>query len=149
MSCIVRLNHYLGPAALIGPHVRSCCFGGREYLCAAEHLRGVAQDEGNRFGKDESRQVDELLNCGNPTSRPRPLPPVEGDLEEMSRDDADVGMDVGRVVLLCVRNIFEKLKSLCSLRRLHVVPLKEAGETAASTREKGRALSTENEAGTR
>ena len=48
---------------------------------------------------DESRQVDELLNYGNPTSRPRPLPPVEGDLEVMSRDDLDVGMDVGRVVL--------------------------------------------------
>ena len=59
--------------------------------------------------------MDELLNYGNPTSRPRPLPPVEGDLEEMSRDDVDVGMDVGRVVLLSVRNIFEKLKSLLFL----------------------------------
>ena len=118
-------------------------------MCAAEHLRGVAPDEGNPLGMDESRQVDELLNYGNPTSRPRPLPPVEGDLEVMSRDDLDVGMDVGRVVCLSVRNIFEKLKSLCSLRRLHVVPLKEAGETASSTRDQGRALSTENEAGTR
>ena len=35
--------------------------------------------------------------------------------------------------------ILEKLKSLCSLRRFHLVPLKEAGETAHQH---------ENEAGT-
>ena len=51
--------------------------------------------------------------------------------------------------MLSVRNILEKLKSLCSLRRLHMAPVEEAGETASSTREQGRALSAETEAGAR
>ena len=113
-------NYHLGPAALIGPHVRSCWVGGRADLCAAEHLRRVAPDEGNRLGMDESRQEDELLNCGDPTSQPRPPPPVDGDLEEPSCDDLDVSMDAGRVVCLSGREILEKLKSLRSLRRLHL-----------------------------
>ena len=53
----------------------------------------------------------------------------------------------GRFVSLSVRNILEKLKSLCPSRRLHVAPTEEAGETASSTWDQGRALSTENEAG--
>ena len=104
-------------------------------MCVAEHLRGVTSDEGDRLGMDESRQVDELLNYRDPTSQPRPPPPVEGDLEALSRDDLDVGMDVRRVLCLSVRKIFEKLKSPCPLRRLHVAPVKEAGETAS---ERGR-----------
>ena len=50
---------------------------------------------------------------------------------------------------LSVRKILEKLKSLCSLSRLYVASWEGAGETASSTRDQGRALSTENEAGTR
>ena len=61
-------NHYLGPPPLSGPHVRGFWFGGRAYLCAAEHLRRVAPDEGNLLGMDESRKVDELPNYGDPTS---------------------------------------------------------------------------------
>ena len=118
-------NHYPGPAALIGPHVRKLLVWWTG-LCAAEHLRGVAPDEGNRLGMNESRQVDELF-----------------------RDDLDVGMDAGRVACFSVRKIFEKLKSLCPLRRLHVAPWEEAGETASSTRNQGRVLSTENEGSTR
>ena len=36
-------------------------FDGRANLCAAEHLRGVASDEGDRLGMDESGQVNEPL----------------------------------------------------------------------------------------
>ena len=36
-------------------------FDGRAYLCASEHLRGVASDEVDRLGPDESRQENELL----------------------------------------------------------------------------------------
>ena len=46
-------------------------------------------------------------------------------------------MDAGRVVCLSVREILEKLKSLCSLRRHHLALVEEAGETASSTREQG------------
>ena len=42
-------------------HIRNCWFDGRVHVCAAEHLRGVAPDEGDRWDMDESRQVDELL----------------------------------------------------------------------------------------
>ena len=51
-------GRYLGPAALIGPHGRSSWwvrFGGRAYLCATEHLRGVTPDEADRLGIDERR----------------------------------------------------------------------------------------------
>ena len=58
-------------------------------------------------------------------------------------------MDTRRVVCVSVRKILEKLKSLCSLRRLHMAPVAEAGEAASSTREQGRALSAENDAGAR
>ena len=37
------------------------------------------------------------------------------------------------VVCLSMRKILEQLKSHCPLRRLHVVPMEEAGETASST----------------
>ena len=43
---------------MIGPHVQSCWFGGRAYLYG--HSRRVTPDEGNRLGRDESRQVDKL-----------------------------------------------------------------------------------------
>ena len=62
-------NRYLGSAALMGRHLRSCWFDGRANLCAAEHLRGVSSDEGVRLGMDESRQVDELLNNEDSTFR--------------------------------------------------------------------------------
>ena len=57
-------GRYLGPAALIRPHGRSSWwvrFGGRAFLCAAEHLRGVTPDEADCLGLDERRQLDELL----------------------------------------------------------------------------------------
>ena len=34
-------SRYLGSAALMGPHIRSCWFDGRAYLCAAEHLSRI------------------------------------------------------------------------------------------------------------
>ena len=49
-------NYSLGPAALIGLHVRNCWFSGRAYLCG--HFRRVAPDEGDRLDMDESRQVE-------------------------------------------------------------------------------------------
>ena len=54
-------RRFLGPA-LNGPHgwVR---FGGRAYLFATEHLRGVTPDEAYRLGLDERRQLDELLRA--------------------------------------------------------------------------------------
>ena len=60
-------------------------FGGRAYLCASEHLRGVTPDEADRLGLDERRQLDELLraaqevpeNFEDLTSKPGPPPPVE------------------------------------------------------------------------
>ena len=55
----------------------------------------------------------------------------------------------GGVVCLSMRKILEKLKSLCSLSRLYVSSREGAGETASSTRDQGRALSTENVAGPR
>ena len=53
--------------------------------------------------------MDELLNYGDPTSRPSPPPPVEGDLEELSRDDLDVGMDVGPSCEQNLREVEEPL----------------------------------------
>ena len=120
---------------------------------AAKHLRGVVSDEGDRLGMDESPQVDELLNYEDSTLRSRLPSSVEvsteppRELEESFRDDLDIGMDAGRVVCLSVRKVLEKLKSLCSLRRFHTASTEKAGETASSTRDQGRALSTENEAG--
>ena len=46
-----------------------------------------------------------------------------------------------------MRKILEKLKSICSLSRLFVVSWRDARETAPSTQDQGRTLSTENEAG--
>ena len=120
---------------------------------AAEHLRGLASDEGDRLGMDESGQVNEPLDNEDSTLRSRlpssaeisTGPPRE--LEESFPDDLDVNMAARRVVCVAVRKILEKLKSLCSLRRLHVAPMEGAGETASSTQEQGRALSAENEAG--
>ena len=83
-------GRYLGPAALIGPHGRSCWwvrFGGRAYLCATEHLRGVTPDKLDRLGAlmnretvgraalKAAREVPE--NYEDLTSQPRPSPPAE------------------------------------------------------------------------
>ena len=45
------------------PHIRSCWLDGRACLCDAKPLRGVASHKGDRWDRDESRQVDELPNC--------------------------------------------------------------------------------------
>ena len=74
-------------------------------------------------------------------------PPIE--LEKSFREEMDVGRDAGGVVCLLRRNIREKLKSICSVSRLYVVSWEEAGETASSTRDVGRALSTESGTGVR
>ena len=50
--------------------------------------------------------------------------------------------------LCSLRRLHGKLRGLCSLRRLHLAPLKNAGETALSTWGQFGALSTENEVGT-
>ena len=55
----------------------------------------------------------------------------------------------GRVVCRSMRKIREKLKSLCSLSRLSVLSGEGAGETASSTQDQGRVLSTENQADSR
>ena len=103
-------GRYLGPVALIGPHGRSSWwvrFGGRAYLCATEHLRGVTLDEADRLGLDERRQLEELLKapcevpkvCEDWASQRRLPPPVEIPTEpprepkETVRDDLDIGMD--------------------------------------------------------
>ena len=81
-------GRHLRPADLIGPHGQSSWwvrFGGRAYLCATEHLRGVTPDEADCLGLDERRQLDELLraarevpeNYEDLTSQPGPRPPVE------------------------------------------------------------------------
>ena len=76
-------------------------FGGRAYLCATEHLRGVTPDEWDRLGIDERRRLDELLkaaqarDCEDLTSQPGPSPPAEVPTEpqrrpeEPSHDDLD------------------------------------------------------------
>ena len=118
-------------------------------MCAAEHSLGVASDEGDRLDMDESRQEDELLNYEDSTFLSRLPSSVEvsteppRELEESFRDELDIGRDAGRVVCLSMRKILKKLKSLCSLSRLYVVSWEEAGETASSTPDQGRALSTE------
>ena len=56
---------------------RTCRFG-RAYSCAAQHLRRVVPDEGNR-SVDESRQVDELL-----MDAVEPINPLEGVGETVS-----------------------------------------------------------------
>ena len=106
-------GRYLGPAALIGPHGRSCWwvrFGGRAYLCATEHLRGVTLDESDRLGINERRQLDELLKAAQEvpetfedlTSQPGPPPSVEvpTEPEEPSRDDLDIGMEAAEQMTL-------------------------------------------------
>ena len=119
---------------------------------------------------DESRQVDEL-NYKDWTFRSRL--PSSVDVGQCSRIgesqcsdsalDSEVsmflqivssmgwcrslqGVDVSCVFL---QGKLEKLKSLCSLSRLYVVSGEEAGETASSTRDQGRVLSTENQADSR
>ena len=69
------------------------------------------------------------------------------ELEVSFREDLDVGRDAGRVVCLSRRKILEKLTSLCPFSRLYVVSWEEADETASSTRDQGRALSTESGTG--
>ena len=103
-------GRYLGPAALIGLHGRSSWwvrFGGRAYLCATEHFRGVTPDEADCLGLDERRHFDELLWAAREvpekyedlTSHLGPRPSVEvptdppGEPAEPSRDVLDVGME--------------------------------------------------------
>ena len=62
-------NRYLRSAALMEPHTRSGWFDGRAHSYAAEHLRGVVSEEGDRLDMDESRQVEELLNYRDSTFR--------------------------------------------------------------------------------
>ena len=95
-----------------------------EHTCATEQLRGVTPDEADRLGF-ETRQLDEPLqaaqeapeSCENLSSKPGPPPQVEvpteprRELEELSRDDLNDGMDTE-----------EQLN-----------PLEGAGETASST----------------
>ena len=89
-------NRYLESAVLMEPHNRSCWFDGRAYSYAAEHLRGVVPEEGDRLGIHESRQEDELLNNEDSTFRSRRPSSVEvsteppRELEESSRDDLDI-----------------------------------------------------------
>ena len=54
-------------------------------------------------------------------------------------------MDAGRIVCISMRKVIDKLESLCSLSRLYVVSWRDAGETASSTRDQGRASSTESQ----
>ena len=57
-------GRYLGPATLIeAERSKWVRFGGRAHVCATEHLRGVTQDEADRLGLDELRQLDELLRA--------------------------------------------------------------------------------------
>ena len=99
-------GRYLRPAALIGPHGQSSWwvrFGGRAYLCATEHLRGVTPDGADRLGIDERRQLDELLPAAREVPENcedlGPPPPVEvptdppGEPAEPSRDDLDIGIE--------------------------------------------------------
>ena len=85
-------NRYLASAVLT------------EYKYAAEHLRGVVSEEGDRLGKDENRQEDKLLNYEDSTFRSRRPSSVEvsteppRELEESSRDDLDIGTALGRTV---------------------------------------------------
>ena len=90
-------GRYLGRAALFGPHGRRSWwvrFGGRAYLCAAEHLRGDTPDEADRLGLDETRQLDELLQAaqGVPENYEDLTSQLGPDHKEKSRDDLDDGM---------------------------------------------------------
>ena len=102
-------GRYLGPGALIGLHGRrswSVRFGGKAYLCATEHWRGVTPDEADCLCFDERIPLDELLRAARErklqvlTSQIGRPPPVEVPTEppmgpeEPSRDDVDIGMDV-------------------------------------------------------
>ena len=74
------------------------------------------------------------------------------DRRKTGEDEAELTSpeDVEKLKSLCsLRRLHEKLKSLCSVRRLHLAPMKGAGETVSSTWDQVEALSTENEAGTR
>ena len=130
------------------------------YLCAAEHLRGVASEEGDRLDTNGSRQVDELQNYEDLTLRSRLPSSVEvGQCSRIGEDQcSDSVTDNGehfpsncvikgmvsesqecvRVVCRSMRKILEKLKSLCCLSRLYVVSGERAGETASLTPDQGR-----------
>ena len=98
-------RRYLRPAALIGAHGGSSWwvrFGGRTYLCATEHLRGVTPDEADRLGLNERRQLQQVPEnyedltsqpCAWPTAEVPTEPPKEP--EEPSRDDLDDGLGTG------------------------------------------------------
>ena len=85
-------------------HIRSGWFDGMVHLYAAEHSRGVASDEGDRLGMDESRQEADLPNYEDSTFRSRRPSSVEvsaqppKELEESFRDDLDIGRDAGRAL---------------------------------------------------
>ena len=55
-----RLGKDQNHLVLIGPHVRSCWFGGRANLYG--HLRRVTPGEGNRLGWDERRQREQAAD---------------------------------------------------------------------------------------
>ena len=80
-------------------------------------LLNTCQNEEDRLGMVESRQLDELPNYEDP---PRvevsTEPPRE--LGESFRNDLQIGIDAGRVVCFSMRKILKKLKSLCPLSRL-------------------------------
>ena len=144
------------------------------YLCAAEHLRGVASEEGDRLDRDESRQVDELLNLEDLIFRSRLPSSVEvGQCSRVGEDQCfDSVSDNGehipsncaisgmvleshgcvRVVCRSTMKIFEKLKSLCSLSRLLVVFWRRSRRNSVINLgprwDQGSVLSTENQADT-
>ena len=64
-------------AVLMEPHNRSAGLMGMVYSFADEHLRGVVSEEGDRLGKDESRQEDKLQNSEDSTFRLRRPSSVE------------------------------------------------------------------------
>ena len=77
------------PPVLIGPHGRSSWwvrFGGRGYLCATEHLRGVTPDELLKAAVDVPENYENPQPVEVATEPPRQP-------EEPSHDDLDIGVD--------------------------------------------------------
>ena len=124
-----------------------------ELLMDAVEQMNLLEGEGETASSPQFRRarLEELLDDEQEKTgedEPELIGP-EDVLMTKSRGSPSSSTILEKLKSLCsLRRLHGKLKGLCSLRRLHLASVKKAGETASSTWDQVGALSTENEAGT-